>query len=339
MYDASWQKQCTDFDIVEEGDVPLLMSLPQMRNLGFQFELTPDKAFLTCPRIGMRKMCLKTAVSTHLILDLQDLAWHMSHVNFHHHKVNSFFSQHDDYEYSQIAVQQDVEEHALVSQDYWQIDPLRRELVRYHKETRKGYHDMSQAKVPIPKEKLQDQRETHVEYKNGKMELLKDNWRTAKKNTILDGFWKGKTVYKIKPGYKIPEESVKTDADKIFGRRGNTEDVFMPEGSSSAPSSLKKEVQKSSAPSSSSSLKREVGPVQEGAFPRLRGKQKVGSPPASAEGSSSKKPIVDDDNEFSREMKKFDEEYKDEEPVAEERSSVPSRVSGQSDSEGKKRTK
>ena len=33
----------TEFDIVEEGNVPLLMSLPQMRNLGFQFELSPQE--------------------------------------------------------------------------------------------------------------------------------------------------------------------------------------------------------------------------------------------------------------------------------------------------------
>ena len=78
MYDHGWNSQFTELDIVEEGDVPLLMSLPQMRNLGFQFELTPDKAYLSCARIGMRKMVLKTAISTHLILDLQDIAWFMS---------------------------------------------------------------------------------------------------------------------------------------------------------------------------------------------------------------------------------------------------------------------
>ena len=33
MYDHGWNSQVTEFDIVEEGDVPLLMSLPQMRNL------------------------------------------------------------------------------------------------------------------------------------------------------------------------------------------------------------------------------------------------------------------------------------------------------------------
>ena len=56
MYDHGWNTQFTEFDIVEEGDVPLLMSLPQMRNLGFQFELTPEKAYLSCASIGMRKM-------------------------------------------------------------------------------------------------------------------------------------------------------------------------------------------------------------------------------------------------------------------------------------------
>ena len=66
MHDNRWNTQSTEFDIVEEGDVPLLLSLPQMRNLGFQIELTPKKAYLSCARIGMGKMVLKTAISTHL---------------------------------------------------------------------------------------------------------------------------------------------------------------------------------------------------------------------------------------------------------------------------------
>ena len=55
MYDHGWNTQFTEFDIIEEGDVPWLMSLPQLRNLRFQFELTPEKAYLSCARIGMRK--------------------------------------------------------------------------------------------------------------------------------------------------------------------------------------------------------------------------------------------------------------------------------------------
>ena len=73
---------------------------------------------MSCARIGMRKKVLKTAISTHLIIDLQDVAWHVSQVHFKTPHVKSFFSQHDHFEYSQIAVKQDVqeeEEEALVT--------------------------------------------------------------------------------------------------------------------------------------------------------------------------------------------------------------------------------
>ena len=161
MYDHGWNSQFTEFDIAEEGDVPLLMSLPQMRNLGFQFELTPDKASLSCARIGMRKMVLKTAISTHLILDLQDVAWYMSQVNFKTPQVKSFFSKHDHYEYSQIAVQQDQQdEEALVTGDYWHVDGLRRELIRHHKDKRQYVHEMQRSETtPIPKDQLWDEGE------------------------------------------------------------------------------------------------------------------------------------------------------------------------------------
>ena len=41
MYDREYSVQSTEFDIVEQGHVPTLMSLPQMRNLRFQFDLQP----------------------------------------------------------------------------------------------------------------------------------------------------------------------------------------------------------------------------------------------------------------------------------------------------------
>ena len=141
------------------------MLLPQMRNLGFQFELTPDKAYLSCARIGMRKMVLKTAISiisTHLILDLQDVAWYMSQVHFKTPQVKSFFSQHDHFQYSQIAVKQDdqQDEEALVTSDFWQVDGLRRELIRHHREKRMNPHEIQRAETtPIPKDQLLDERE------------------------------------------------------------------------------------------------------------------------------------------------------------------------------------
>ena len=54
MYDVDYAVQSTEFDIVEQGEVPTLLSLPQMRNLRFQFDLHPDKAYLSSPVLGIK---------------------------------------------------------------------------------------------------------------------------------------------------------------------------------------------------------------------------------------------------------------------------------------------
>ncbi|CAE7861040.1 unnamed protein product, partial [Symbiodinium necroappetens] len=59
MYGREFSVQSTEFDIVEQGHAPTLMSLPQMRNLRFQFDLQPDKAFLSSPILGIEKMQLR----------------------------------------------------------------------------------------------------------------------------------------------------------------------------------------------------------------------------------------------------------------------------------------
>eukprot|EP00439_Symbiodinium_sp_Y106_P009373 s8927_g1.t1 len=53
MYDREYTVQSTEFDIVEQGYVPILMSLPQMRNLRFQFELHPEQALISSPVLGI----------------------------------------------------------------------------------------------------------------------------------------------------------------------------------------------------------------------------------------------------------------------------------------------
>ena len=260
MYDYAWKVQNTEFDIVEEGDVPLLMSLPQMRNLGFHFELTPENAYLSCERIGMRKLKLKTAVSTHLIFDLHDLAWYMSDVIFQTPTIKSFFSQRDHFEYSQIMVQQDVGE-SLVSQDYWEVDPMRREMIRHHREVRKALHEMTLAKNPIPREQLLDERETHIEYKNGKKFVHKDKWneKRPRAENRFEQPWKGKSIYKIKQDYVIPESIVQSNLDKNTKYKGDIKDEMFRASSSKdkKSSSLSKEVDKKT--SKPSSFDKEVG--------------------------------------------------------------------------------
>ena len=146
MYDKAWSVHTTEFDIVEEGNVPLLMSLPQMRNLGFQFELSPQQSFLNCTRLGMWKHKLRMSRSTHLVMDFQDIAWYMSAVYFKTPEVQSFFSQCEHFEYSQLS----VETFAFATDDDWEIDYHRKELIRHHKTYRSQLFKILGSKCPIP---------------------------------------------------------------------------------------------------------------------------------------------------------------------------------------------
>ena len=67
--------------------------------------------------------------------------------------------------------------------DYWQVDPLRRELIRHHKDKRRNLHEMNRShETPIPKDQLLDERETHQEFQKSKKKVLhKDSWREERK--------------------------------------------------------------------------------------------------------------------------------------------------------------
>ena len=93
MSDYYGSIHCTQLDIVEEGQAPFLMSLPQMRNLRFSLNLTPGNASLTCDPLGIYHLPLDTSRSSHLVLDLEVMAEYMYNVEFQVQRV-SFFTQH-----------------------------------------------------------------------------------------------------------------------------------------------------------------------------------------------------------------------------------------------------
>ena len=144
MYDKDYSIQSTSFDIVEQGSVPILMSLPQMRNLKFKIELEPDKALLSSPPLGIRNMKLKVARSSHLVLDLLDVCRNMWNVKFEQHKKVSFFTSHFHYEFGynlgevggSVLTEEPTEE-ALAADDEWVLDEAKMELVRVHKRKRR----------------------------------------------------------------------------------------------------------------------------------------------------------------------------------------------------------
>ena len=262
MYDKSWSVHTTEFDIVEEGNVPLLMSLPQMRNLGFQFELSPQKSFLNCTRLGIWKYQLRMAKSTHLVMDFQDIAWYMSAVYFKTPEVTSFFSQNEHFEYSQLS----VETFAYATDDDWEIDYHRRELIRHHKTLRSQLFKISGSKCPISFDDLESTRTTFLEMKNGTKKVEKDDWRAVSgPEKRFDKQWKGRTVFKIKAGAALPAEELShVKSSNKPARISDPSDEVKPEHSS--PEEKAGKSKSSSAPaeegksgSSSSGLKRRLG--------------------------------------------------------------------------------
>ena len=212
-------------------------------------------------------------------------------VNFKTPQVRGFFSQHDHFEYSQIAVKQDVqeEEEALVTGDYWQVDGLRRELIRERRAL------------------------------------------------------EGKTMYKIKEDYVIPDDVIRSDLDRAKPFRGNIDDLFHPESASSAPSGVQKKpgsLQKEAGKpiSRGPSLKKiEVGPP---AAKRHVGKQKPKIVDDSQGGSSRKKVVVsypklDEEDKLDKKARELglEKDDSDEPQVIEFKSSAPARVRGKQDSE------
>jgi hypothetical protein len=79
---ASW----TDIDILEQGNVPILMSLGQMRNMKFELKLSPDACFLTCETLGYKDYQLRVANTRHLILNMADVC-NPPGMNQHSHPI------------------------------------------------------------------------------------------------------------------------------------------------------------------------------------------------------------------------------------------------------------
>ena len=195
MYDVDYAVQSTEFDIVEQGEVPTLTSLPQMRNLRFQFDLHPDKAYLSSPVLGIKNMNLKVARSTHLILDLLDVCEFMWNVKFEKHKKVSFFTDHKHFEF---GYNQNEEVFAL--DDEWIMNEPEMELIRLHK--RERHQTFVPSSTPIPPEFLDSKRKTILEFKNGKKEVKEDDWKASVKAKQFHSpqAWRGKTIFKILPG-------------------------------------------------------------------------------------------------------------------------------------------
>ena len=200
--------------------------------------------------------------STHLVMDFQDIAWYMSAVYFKTPDVQSFFSEFEHFEYSQLS----VETFAFATDDDWEIDYHRKELIRHHKTSCSQLFKIEGSKNPIPFDDLESTRTTFIEMKNGTEKVEKDDWRAVSgPEKRLDKQWCGRTVLKIKKGVKLAEElsTVKSSSkiQRISDPIDEVKPAYPPSGEKAEkpkPSSASAEEDKSSG-SSSSELKQRLG--------------------------------------------------------------------------------
>ena len=57
-------------DIVEQGRVPILFSLQQMKNLSIQLDMRPDRVLISCEALGLHSVQATQASSSHFVIDL-----------------------------------------------------------------------------------------------------------------------------------------------------------------------------------------------------------------------------------------------------------------------------
>ena len=60
----------TTIEVLDEGKVPILFSIQQMRNLRMSLEHTPTADYATCEAFGLNRTVLPVSTNNHLILDL-----------------------------------------------------------------------------------------------------------------------------------------------------------------------------------------------------------------------------------------------------------------------------
>ena len=61
--------------MLETGDVPILFSLSQMKNLGKTIELDSKRDKFTCPAFGLYSSPAEYSTMGHIVLDLTNLAY------------------------------------------------------------------------------------------------------------------------------------------------------------------------------------------------------------------------------------------------------------------------
>ena len=83
--------------------------------------------------------------------------------------------------------------------DVWQLDEANYTLTRVHKRPRGAFFTPEQSDCPVPLDRLNGQWTIHLDSGEGNVREVRDNFLTTElPNRMMDGYWKGRTVFQLK---------------------------------------------------------------------------------------------------------------------------------------------
>ena len=105
--------------------------------------------------------------------------------------------------------------------DQWTLDEANLILTRAHQRTRRSLFTPDAPTCPVPLDRLIGRRVTFVDHGQGKTDKLVDNnfKDMENPNRRLDNFWKGRTVFSLKPG----PQTKRAHGKQHLGRETQTE--------------------------------------------------------------------------------------------------------------------
>ena len=103
----------TTIDVHESGDIPILMSLPQMSNLGLTLKLDTENILLSCDVLQIKDEQVPLSTTRHAVFDLARLGRHKKRLK----NLPSVFTSHEVKEEKQVSIDSDAEEKTVEEVD------------------------------------------------------------------------------------------------------------------------------------------------------------------------------------------------------------------------------
>ena len=236
----------TNIDVLEQGTVPILLSISQMRNLCMTIEHTPQCDKITCKAFGMNRQAVPVSGTGHALVDLAGVARVKAHGEIAHKGLTNYVYDDDNsIKFPSGAIsktetvcaakssetKEDLATLKIIGsqkQDHWILDKKNKQLIRAHITPRKALFTPNGAKErPINPDNISRERTTET-LMHPKVEIQ------------TSYLWIGKTIFTFADNSLKDEEAGSgSAADRIIDKKGRSTiapDPFAP--SSEQPTTL-----------------------------------------------------------------------------------------------------